>query len=307
VTSTGPAKVGKTDHHAAVRVAVLQMTSGIDPAANAATIAQGATRAAGEGAAMLFTPEMAGLLDRDRKRAREHIVAEAQSPTLAALRAAAANAGIWLHVGSLPVLAEHDGEGRFANRAFVIDPGGAIVARYDKIHMFDVDLATGESWRESAAYRPGNRVVTVDCPVGRLGLSICYDLRFPALFEELGRRKCDVITIPAAFTVPTGSAHWHLMQRARAVEASAFVIAPAQTGLHADGRETFGHSLVVDPWGDVLLDMGTEPGLGFATLDLARLADVRRQLPSLANRRRIEPAPIDRDLAKPAAVPTLHS
>ncbi len=270
-----------------VRIAVLQMTSGIDPVANAATMADAAMRAAGEGAAMLFTPEMAGLLDRDRKRAREHIVSEAQSPTLATLRDTAARAGIWLHVGSLPVLAETDGEGRFANRAFVIDPGGAIVARYDKIHMFDVDLATGESWRESAAYRPGEQVVTVDCPVGRLGLTICYDLRFPALFDELGRRGCDAITIPAAFTVPTGVPHWHVLQRARAIEASAFVISPAQTGLHADGRETYGHSLVIDPWGDVLLDMGTIPGLGFATIDLSRIADVRRQVPSLVNRRPI--------------------
>ncbi len=274
-----------TDPNTAVRIAVLQMTSGIDPAANAAIMTEATAQAAGEGAAMLFTPEMAGLLDRDRVRARAHIVAEAQNPVLGALRNAAARAGIWLHIGSLPVLAEDDAEGRFANRAFVINPAGEIAARYDKIHMFDVDLATGESWRESSAYRPGEQVVTVDCAVGRLGLAICYDVRFPALFEELGRRGCDVLTIPAAFTVPTGQAHWHLMQRARAVEASAFVIAPAQTGHHEDGRDTYGHSLVVDPWGHVLLDMGFGAGLGFATLDRARLADVRRQLPSLQNRR----------------------
>jgi predicted amidohydrolase len=280
-----------TDHTAAVRIAVLQMTSGIDPGANAATIAEATARAADEGAAMLFTPEMAGLLDRDRARARPHIVAESDNPTLVRLREAAARAGIWLHIGSLPVRAEGDGETRFANRTFVIDPTGAIAARYDKIHMFDVNLASGESWRESAAYRPGDAVVTVDCPVGRLGLAICYDVRFPALFEELGRRACDVITIPAAFTVPTGRAHWHLMQRARAVEASAFVIAPAQTGHHADGRDTYGHSLVIDPWGDVLLDMGTDAGLGFATLDLARIDEVRRQLPSLVNRREIPGLP----------------
>ena len=270
-----------------VKIALLQMTSGIDPAANAATMADAVSRAAGEGAAMLFTPEMAGLLDRDRKRAREHIVLEADSPTLATLRDAAARAGIWLHVGSLPVLADGDGEGRFANRAFVIDPTGAIMARYDKIHMFDVDLATGESWRESAAYRPGEQVVTVECPVGKLGLAICYDLRFPALFNELSARKCDAITIPAAFTVPTGVPHWHVLQRARAIESSAYVISPAQTGVHADGRETYGHSLVVDPWGEVLLDMGTSPGLGFAMLDRARTDDVRRQVPSLVNRRPI--------------------
>jgi predicted amidohydrolase len=276
-----------TGGSAAVRIAVLQMTSGIDPAANAATIADAAGRARGDGAEMLFTPEMAGLLDRNRARARAHIVPEADSPTLETARAAAAKAGIWLHLGSLPVLAEGDAQGRFANRCFVIDPAGAIVARYDKIHMFDVDLATGETWRESAAYRPGESLVTVACPVGRLGLAICYDMRFPALFEELGRRACDVISVPAAFTVPTGRAHWHLLLRARAVEASAYVIAPAQSGLHEDGRETYGHSLVIDPWGEVLLDMGKGPGLGFATIDPARIAEVRAQVPSLVNRREI--------------------
>ena len=153
--------------------------------------------------------------------------------------------------------------------------------------MFDVDLASGESWRESNAYAPGEAVVTAATPLGTLGLTVCYDIRFPALFEELGRRLCDAIAIPAAFTVPTGKAHWHLLQRARAVEASAWVIAAAQTGHHADGRETYGHSLVVDPWGEVVLDMGIEPGLGFATIDPARTAQVRAQLPSLANRREI--------------------
>jgi predicted amidohydrolase len=154
--------------------------------------------------------------------------------------------------------------------------------------MFDVDLATGESWRESAAYVPGDQVVTVDAPVGRLGLSICYDLRFPALFEALGRARCDCLAIPAAFTAPTGAAHWHVLQRARAIEASAYVIAAAQVGRHEDGRETYGHSLVVDPWGEVLLDMGgAGPGLGFAEIDPSRIVEVRAQLPSLANRRPI--------------------
>jgi predicted amidohydrolase len=170
----------------------------------------------------------------------------------------------------------------------VIDAKGEIVARYDKIHMFDVALATGESWRESAAYAPGEKVATADTPLGRLGLTVCYDLRFPALFEALGRQSCDIIAIPAAFTVPTGQAHWHVLQRARAIEASAFVVAAAQVGLHEDGRRTYGHSLVVDPWGEVLLDMGgDEAGLGFAEIDLARIAEVRAQLPSLANRRAI--------------------
>jgi len=273
-----------------VRVALLQMTSGIDPLANATKIADAVSRAAGEGAAMLFTPEMAGLIDRDRARATPHIVAEADNPVLAAARDAAARHGVWVHLGSLAIKPQ-EGDGRWANRAFVIDAQGQIAARYDKMHMFDVDLASGESWRESAAYRPGEDVVTVETPVGRLGLTICYDIRFPALFEALGQARCDCIAIPAAFTVPTGAAHWHLMQRARAVEASAFVISAAQTGQHADGRQTFGHSLVVDPWGDVLLDMGTQAGLGFAEIDPARTAAVRRQLPSLANKR---PVPISR-------------
>ena len=267
------------------RIAVLQMTAGIDPEANAATIVAAATSAAGDGAAMLFTPEMSGLLDRNRKRAAPHIVAEADSPVLAAIREAAARHGLWIALGSLAVARD---DGKWANRSLLIAPDGGIAARYDKIHMFDVDLASGESWRESNAYVPGEEVVAIDdTPVGTLGLTVCYDIRFPALFEELGRRACDAIAIPAAFTVPTGQAHWHLLQRARAVEASAWVIAAAQTGRHADGRETYGHSLVVDPWGDVVLDMGTQPGLGFATIDPARTAAVRAQLPSLANRREI--------------------
>jgi predicted amidohydrolase len=272
-----------------VRIALLQMTSGIDPAANAEAMAAAAAEAAGEGAVMLFTPEMSGLLDRDRARAVRNVVSEEESPVLEAVRDAAVRSRIWVHIGSLAVQAAVAGTGhaRWANRAFVIDPSGTIAARYDKIHMFDVDLASGETWRESAAYRPGDAVVTVDCPLGRLGLAICYDIRFPGLFEELGRLKCNAIAIPAAFTVPTGRAHWHLLQRARAIEGSAFVISAAQVGHHADGRQTYGHSLVVDPWGEVLLDMREEAGLGFAEINLARLDEVRAQLPSLANRRLI--------------------
>ena len=265
------------------RIAVLQMTSGIDPVANAQTLVGAIGAAAMGGAEMLFTPEMSGLIDRDRARATPNIVSEDQSPVLQAVQEAAAGAGIWVALGSLPVLRE---DARWANRSFVIDPNGRIAARYDKIHMFDVDLASGESWRESAAYAPGEAVVTVETPLGRLGLAVCYDLRFPALFEALGQARCDLIAIPAAFTRPTGAAHWHIMQRARAIEASAFVIAAAQVGVHQDGRETYGHSLVIDPWGDVLLDMGGEAaGMSFAELDPARIAAVRAQLPSLANKR----------------------
>jgi predicted amidohydrolase len=267
------------------RVALLQMTAGIDPQANAGALTKAAQEAAGGGAVMLFTPEMSGLLDCDRERAARHVVSEDADPVLAAVREAAARHGVWIALGSLAVLRE---DGRWANRSFLIDAGGDVAARYDKIHMFDVQLASGESWRESSAYAPGEEVVTAETPLGRLGLAVCYDLRFPALFEELGRRRCDAIAIPAAFTVPTGKAHWHVLQRARAIEASAFVIAAAQVGRHEDGRETYGHSLVVDPWGEVLLDMdGEQSGLGFAELNLSRIADVRKQLPSLANKRAI--------------------
>src|SRR5690606_18029362 len=208
---------------------------------------------------------------------------EAEDPVLAAVREAAGRHGLWVALGSLAVARD---DGRWANRSFLIDRLGNIAARYDKIHMSDVALADGESWRESSAYAAGDRVVAATTPAGRLGLAICYDIRFPALFEALGRQQCDVIAIPAAFTVPTGRAHWHVLQQARAIEASAYVVAAAQVGQHEDGRRTFGHSLVVDPWGEILLDLGGEaPGLGFAEIDADRIAEVRAQLPSLANRR----------------------
>jgi predicted amidohydrolase len=267
------------------RAALLQMTTGIDPVANAAHLVTAIGQARAGGAQMLFTPEMSGLLDRDRKRAAASIVREEADGVLASAREAAAQHGIWVALGSLAILRE---DGWLANRAFVIDDTGAIAAQYDKIHMFDVDLASGESWRESNAYAPGNHVVTVATPVGRLGLSICYDIRFPALYEALGRAKCDVIAIPASFTVSTGQAHWHVLQRARAIEASAYVLSAAQVGRHEDGRATYGHSLAVDPWGEVLLDLGGErPELGFVDLEIAKIAEVRAQLPSLANRRAI--------------------
>ena len=269
------------------RAALLQMTTGIDPQANAAMIVAAVEQAREGGAAMLFTPEMSGLLDRKRERGSQSIRTEGEDVVLAAVREAARREGLWVHLGSLAIARE---DGKWANRAFVIDDQGEIVARYDKMHMFDVDLATGESWRESNAYTAGDEVVTVDTPLGRLGLAICYDVRFPALFEALGRARCDVIAIPAAFTVPTGKAHWHLLQRARAVEASAYVLSAAQVGRHEDGRETYGHSLAIDPWGEVLLDMGGaddggQAGLAFVDLAAERLAEVRAQLPSLANRR----------------------
>ena len=264
------------------RLAVLQMTSGIDPEANAAVIVSAIEAAAAGGASMLFTPEMSVLIDRDRSRGAAKVLSEAGNPVLGELQNAAGRAGIWLALGSMAVQRE---DGRWANRSLVIDASGNVAARYDKIHMFDVDLASGESWRESKAYAPGEAVVTVETPLGRLGLTVCYDLRFPALFEALGRARCDLIAIPAAFTVPTGSAHWHVLQRARAIEATAYVVCAAQVGRHQDGRETYGHSLVIDPWGDVLLDAGgAAKGLHFAEIDPARIAAVRAQVPCLANK-----------------------
>lgn len=270
-----------------MRIAVFQMQSGIDPATNARALVGAIADAARGGAAMLFTPEMSGLLDRDRKRAAAHIVAEADDPVLAAVSRAAAEAGIWVSLGSLALAGRSDG--RLNNRGFVIDAAGSVRARYDKIHLFDVDLPTGESWRESAAYAPGEGTVLVETPVGKVGLSVCYDLRFPALYGALSDAGATVLAIPAAFTVPTGKAHWHTLLRARAIENAAWVVAAAQTGDHEDGRSTYGHSLVIDPWGEIILDMGGEVGLGFAEIDPEKTADVRARIPVLAHRRPIPP------------------
>lgn len=265
---------------------ILQMTSGIDPAANARTLTEAIDAAAGRGAAMLFTPEMSGLLDRDRARAAVHITGEAEDRVLAAVREAAAKAGLWVHLGSLAV---RRADGRLANRGFVIDADGAIRARYDKLHLFDIDLPGGESWRESAAYVAGDAAMAVDTPIGRVGLSICYDLRFADLYRALSDAGADVLVVPSAFTRPTGEAHWHVLLRARAIEAAAFVIAAAQTGSHEDGRATFGHSLAIDPWGKVLLDMGEAADIGFVEIDRAAIADARARIPVIAHRRAIPP------------------
>jgi len=266
------------------RAALLQMTSGIDPAANGRTLVQGVADAAAGGAAMLFTPEMSGLVDSDRDRAAGALAHEQDDRVLAAVREAAARHGIWVHIGSLAVL---NADGKLHNRGYVIDGGGAIRATYDKMHLFDVDLPTGESWRESNSYTRGERAVTVETPLGVLGLAICYDLRFPDLFRALSDAGATILAMPAAFTRPTGAAHWHILQRARAIEAAAFVISAAQTGVHEDGRATYGHSLVVDPWGEVLLDMGEDAGLGFAEVDPERVKASRTRVPVLQHRRAI--------------------
>lgn len=270
------------------RIAIFQSTTGIEPSENARVLSDAIGKAAAGGAEILFTPEMSGLLDRDSARAAKSLREEEQDEVLAACREGARKHRIWLHIGSLAVLVD---EARVANRGFVIDREGAIRARYDKIHLFDVDLPTGESWRESNVYSAGKGVVLVNgTPVGKLGLTICYDLRFPGLFARLAEADADLIAVPAAFTVPTGRAHWHILLRARAIEAGLFIVAAAQVGLHADGRQTFGHSLVVDPWGEVLLDMGEEPGVEFVDIDLKRISDVRGRIPALNHRRPIPEA-----------------
>jgi predicted amidohydrolase len=273
-----------------MRIAVYQARTGIDPAANAGALVQAVADSAAGGATMLFTPEMSGILDRDRNRAAPHYRREDDDPVLARVREAALEHRIWVELGSLALLAD-DGH-RLVNRSILIDDAGGIRARYDKMHLFDVDLPTGESWRESASFAAGEAPVLAESPLGPLGLSICYDLRFSGLYARLSEAGATVLSIPAAFTVPTGEAHWHVLLRARAIESEAFVIAAAQGGNHEDGRSTYGHSLVIDPWGRVLLDMGKDgPGVGFADLDMAVLGDVRARLPVLAHRRHI-PEPV---------------
>jgi deaminated glutathione amidase len=266
-------------------VALVQMRSGLDPAANLDV----ATRLIGEakagGAEYVLTPEMTNIMEVRRERLFASIVAEETDPSLAAFRQLARKLAIHLHVGSLAI--KLPGE-RAANRSFLIDRDGEIVARYDKIHMFDVDLANGESYRESRTFRPGELAVAADLPWGRLGLTICYDLRFPALYRALAEGGSSMLAIPSAFTRQTGEAHWHVLVRARAIENGCFVFAAAQGGSHENGRETYGHSLVVDPWGRVLGEGGVEPGIVLAEVDLAAVAAARGRVPSLQHGRRFE-------------------
>ena len=271
-----------------VTIAVAQMTSGIDPDANLEQIAGAAAKARAAGAAMLFLPEMALLLDRDRTRSAAHMTIEATSPWPARLAAIAAEHGLWLHSGSAPFLSE-DGTRR-VNRSLLFSPAGAIVGRYDKIHMFDVDLPGGESWRESASYAGGDRLVLADTPAGRLGLTICFDLRFPEIFAALVGAGATIIAVTAAFTVPTGTAHWHVLLRARAIETGCYIVAAAQGGSHADGRATFGHCLIIDPWGKILAEgpagsSGASPPVVLtAQIDPAAVAEARAAIPLARSR-----------------------
>ena len=265
-----------------LRVACVQMRSGVEIAPNIAAASDLIRDAAGQGAQLVATPEMTNLLDIRPGKARPKIVPEADDQTLAAMRSLAAELGIWVLIGSIAVTLE--GEDRLANRSVLIAPDGSVRARYDKIHMFDVEVGDGQSYRESRAYRPGERAVLTETEFGKLGMTICYDVRFPHLYRKLAQAGAGILTIPAAFTRVTGKAHWHVLVRARAIETSSFIIAPAQGGKHEDGRETFGHSLIVSPWGEVLTEKADdEPGVILADLDLDAVAIARRRIPSLGN------------------------
>ncbi len=272
---------------AAFRVGLVQLQSGRTPAPNIDAAAKQIRRAKDGGAAYVQTPEMTNIMQDKRDALFAAIAAEERDPALAAFRDLARALGLWLHVGSLAVLVSPD---RAANRSFLIDPKGEIAARYDKIHMFDVDLANGESYRESRNFHAGEVAVTADLPWTRLGLSICYDLRFPALYRALAEAGCTSLSIPAAFTRQTGEAHWHILVRARAIENGCFVFAAAQGGIHENGRDTFGHSLIVDPWGTVLAEGGKEPGVIIAEVDPAAVVAARSRIPSLQHGRRFEVA-----------------
>lgn len=278
-----------------MRVALVQLCSSDDPAANLRVTEDLVRRAADGGPSLVVTPEVTNIVSSSRARQKAMLRHEEDDPTLARLRDIAAERGIWLVIGSLAILT-HDEDGRFANRSFLIAPDGGIAARYDKIHMFDVALEKGESYRESAAFRPGTEAVIADLPEARLGLTICYDMRFAALYRVLAQEGADIITVPAAFTVPTGRAHWQTLLRARAIETGCFVLAAAQSGHHVTtegpDRRTYGHSLIVGPWGEIIAEAPDGPGVIFGELDLTEVAKVRDMVPQLRH---------DRSFARPGA------
>ena len=268
----------------------IQFTSARDYEPNIRVVSDLVRRARDDGADFVMTPENTGLTEPIGKLRREKARDEANHPVLTALREVAQETGVWLLIGSLAVdlsreLDTGQGEGRLANRSYLLDSSGAILARYDKIHMFDVDLAGGESYRESNAFRPGGRMVLAETPWGVLGMTVCYDLRFPHLYRALAQAGADFLAVPSAFTVPTGKAHWHVLIRARAIENGCFVFAPAQWGEHAEGRRTYGHSLIVDPWGEVLADAGEGVGIVSARIEISGIAKARRMVPSLQHDR----------------------
>jgi predicted amidohydrolase len=274
-----------TDAAGKFRIGLIAMRSSRRPSDNIAAATRLIEEAKRGGADYVLTPEMTNIMEIDRERLFATIVPEEEDPTLATLRELARALGLHVHIGSLAIKVSPD---KAANRSFLIDPAGDIVARYDKIHMFDVDLKGGESYRESRNFRAGDLAVVTDLPWGRLGLTICYDLRFPALYRALAEAGALFITIPSAFTRQTGEAHWHVLNRARAIETGSFILAAAQGGKHENGRETFGHSLVVDPWGRILAEGDTEPAVVFADVDPSEVAAARARIPSLEHGRRFE-------------------
>lgn len=266
-----------------LRVGLVQLTAGLDPAENAAVAVSCVAQAAQAGAQLVLTPEMTGVVDGKRERLQTVVRDEADDLVLAALRDEARRQAVWLLIGSLAVrLPAGD---QLANRSFLIGPDGAVHARYDKLHLFDVDLPGGERYRESSSYAPGAAAVLAQTPWGGLGLTICYDLRFAALYRALAKAGARIIAVPSAFTQVSGEAHWHVLLRARAIETGCFILAPAQCGTHADGRRTFGHSLVVSPWGEVLADGGPAPGVVFADLALGAVDEARSRIPQLKHDR----------------------
>jgi predicted amidohydrolase len=283
------------------KAALIAMRSGITPDANIETAVKLIEEAKAAGADYVQTPEMTNIMEVKRERLFAAIHDEDADLALATFRDLARKHGLYVHIGSLAIKLAAD---RAANRAFVIDPQGEIVARYDKIHMFDVDLANGESYRESRNYRAGDTAVTADLPWGRLGVTVCYDLRFPALYRALAEAGATMLAIPSAFTQTTGEAHWHVLNRARAIENGCFVLAAAQGGKHENGRETFGHSLIVDPWGKVLAEGGAEPGVVMAEIDPAQVTAARARIPSLQHGRRFE---IVEPMAEPAHLHMVRS
>lgn len=272
------------------RIALMQLNSGDDPAANLAATLGFFNEAVAKGAEFILTPEMTNCIASDRAHQARILRHQAEDETLASLREAAAKAGIWLLIGSIALLTEDEG-GRFANRSFLIGPDGAIVQHYDKVHLFDVTVSENETYHESETIRPGDRAALAETPFGMIGMTICYDLRFPYLYRRLAQSGAQILTVPAAFTRVTGAAHWEVLLRARAIENGAFVLAPAQTGFHPErhgrGRHTYGHSLAVSPWGEVLMDAGTNPGIVLFDMDLSEVERVRQRIPSLRHDRDI--------------------
>ncbi len=274
-----------------MRAGLVQLNVGDDPMANLPRTITLVQAAVAGGAGFVLTPECTNILSANRNHQRAVLHHEADDPTLNALRKQAAQSGIWLLIGSLALLTI-DADGRFANRSFLIGPDGAIVARYDKIHMFDVDVTETEVYRESAGYRPGSMAVLADTTFGKVGMTVCYDVRFPHLYRRLAQSGAQILTVPAAFNHLTGAAHWETLLRARAIETGCFVLAPAQTGFHPEtigkGRKTHGHSLAIAPWGEILADGGTDPGVTFVDIDLAEVANARARVPSLIHDRAFE-------------------